>query len=139
MVLAIEWPASVYTSATDNLRVRHDGKECALIDAELVVAEFSVTGPVRFEIVTEDWKVAYQLTIAEKGMRAVPESSDTVSIVTSRREVAFEDFVQDKGLSLVLERDAVIEPPGILLRPRIDLPGFPRASLRTHVDGPVST
>ena len=124
----------MYLSLTDDLRVRHAGFECPLIDAELVVTEFSTSGPVRFEITTEDWAVPYQLTIDRDGMCAVPASSATVSVVNSRNDVTFEDYVRDEGLSVLLEKDAVIEPPGVLLRPQIDLPGFPRASLRTHVD-----
>ena len=134
VVLAIEWSASVYISTSGDLRVRHAGSECPLIDAELLVTEFTNSGPIRFEIRTEDWKVAYRLTIGEKGMRAVPESSDTVSIVTTRRERTLEDYVRDEGLSLLLERDAVIEPPGVLYQPKVDVGGFPRAGLRTHVD-----
>ena len=134
VALAIEWPASVYLSLTDDLRVRHSGSDCPMIDAELAVTEFSTSGPVRFEITTEDWVVPYQLTIGEDGMYAVPESSRTVSVVSSRQDVTFEDYVRDEGLSVLLEKDAVIEPPGVLLRPQIDPPGFPRASLRTHVD-----
>ena len=134
VVTAVEWPASVYDSTTDSLRVRYAGSECALIDAGLVVTEFSTSGPVRFEIATADWSVPYCLTLNQEGMRAHSESLGTVSIVTPRTETVFEDFVRDRGLSLLLERNAVIEPPGILLQPDIDLPGFPRASLRTHVD-----
>lgn len=134
VALAIEWPASVYLLLTDDLRVRHAGLDCPLIDAELVVTEFSTSGPVRFEVTTEDWAVPYQLTINRDGMCVVPESSATVSVANSRQDVAFEDYVRNEGLSVLLEKDAVIEPPGVLLRPQIDLPGFPRASLRTHVD-----
>ncbi|MCY3650948.1 MAG: DEAD/DEAH box helicase family protein [Acidimicrobiaceae bacterium] len=134
VVLAIEWPASAYRSTSGDLRVRHAGSECALIDAELLVTEFTTSGPVRFDIMTENWRVAYQLMIGKDGMRAVPESSETVSIVTTRRECTLEDYVQDEGLSLLLERDAVIEPPGLLLQPNVEVAGFPRAGLRTHVD-----
>ncbi|MCQ3814077.1 MAG: hypothetical protein KTU85_06630 [Acidimicrobiia bacterium] len=134
VVLAIEWSASVYSSTSGDLRVRHAESECSLIDAELLVTDFTTSGPIRFEIGTEDWKVEYLLTIGEKGMRATPESSDTVSIVTTRRECSFEDYVRDEGLSLLLEQDAVIEPPGVLYQPKVNAVGFPRASLRTHVD-----
>ena len=134
VVLAIEWPASVYNSLTGDLRLRYNASECPLIDAEFVVTEFSKSGPVMFDVVTEDWRVAYRLTIDAHGMSIAPESSSAVSVVTSQRECDFVEFVRDRGLSLLLEQNAVIEPPGVLLRPEIAAHGFPPASLRTHID-----
>lgn len=134
VVLAADWPASVYESLTDNLRVRHAGIEHPIIDAELVVTDFQRIGPVKLAVRTADWEVDYELTISEQGMSATPATAESVTVVTARTERSLEAYIKDEGVSLLLEQDAVIEPPGVLLKPAIELAGFPRGNLRTHVD-----
>lgn len=133
IVLAAEWPAHAYTSLTGNARARLNGVETALIDTELRVTEFATAGPIKIELVADGWAAPYEISITDQGLRANATSNAKVDIVTSSKEVAFEDYVATKGLTLICEGEAVIEPPGVLYRPDREKPAFPRTSLRTHV------
>ncbi len=134
VVLAAEWPADIYGSLTGDLRVTHDGQDCAIIDAELRLLEHTTDGPIKIAVTTPDWTVPYEIRITDEGMVAEPSNHSKVRVISTSRDVDFSDFVAQKGLTLLLEHDAVIEPPGVLLRPTREMPGFPRDVLRTHID-----
>ncbi len=134
VVLAVEWPAYVYGSLTGDLRVTHDGRDCAIIDAELHIVEHSASGPIKIAVTTPDWVVPYEIQITDEGMVAEPSTHSKVRVTSASRDVDFSDFVAQKGLTLLLEHDAVIEPPGVLLQPTREMPNFPRSALRTHLN-----
>lgn len=133
VVLGVEWPAVAYTSLSGDARTKVGAAESPLIDTELRVTDFSSTGPISIEIVTDDWSVPYDILITEKGIEAQPVSGATVDIVTSSREVSFSEYVRERGLTLLCEKDAMIEHPGVLYLPNRDLPAFPRDGVRTHI------
>ena len=133
VALAAEWPADVYSSLTGDLRVSHDGQDCAIIDAELQILEHTTSGPIKIAVATPDWKVPYEILITDDGMVAEPLSDSTVQVVSTSRDITFAEFVASRGLMLLLERDAVIEPQGVLLQPTREIPGFPRGNQRTSI------
>lgn len=134
VVLAAEWPADVYGSLTGDLRVTYNGQDCAVIDAELRILEYTVGGPIKIAVTTPDWSVPYEILITDEGMIAEPSSHSKVRVISTSSDVDFCDFVVRKGLTLLLEHDAVIAPPGVLLQPTREMASFPRDCLRTHID-----
>lgn len=133
MVLAAEWPAVAYTSMTGDARVEHGGQEWPVIDTDLRITSYDTSGPIPIAIATPLWTVPYEIDISATGIHARPASTAEVRIVSSSREMTFEDYVSQRGLTLLLEHDAVIEHPGVLYRPNRDLPAFPRNMIQTHV------
>lgn len=133
VVLAVEWPADAYTSLTGDARLANNDQETPLIDVELRVIEFSETGPIKVDVDGGDWTVPYEIHISDRGIEALPASSAVVDVVTTSRRRTLSDYVADKGLTLLCEDEAVIEPPGVLYRPNRTLPPFPTDNLRTHV------
>lgn len=132
--LAAEWPADVYGSLTGDLRVSYDGQDCPIIDAELQILEHTISGPIKIAVTTPDWTVPYEIRITDDGMVAERSGDSAVRVVSTSRDITFADFVAARGLMLLLEQDAVIEPPGVLLRPTREIPGFPCGSLRIPIN-----
>lgn len=133
IVLAAEWPADAYTSLTGDARLASNGQETPLIDSELRVTEFSETGPVQVDVVGSDWAIPYEIHISDRGIEALPASTEVVDVVTTARRRTLSEYVAERGLTLLCEDEAVIEPPGVLYRPNRTLPAFPTDNLRTHV------
>jgi superfamily II DNA or RNA helicase len=133
VVLGVEWPADVYSSLTGDLRVSSAGHECPAIDAELAVREHNTAGPIQIAVRTPEWTVPYELDITADGISAQPASDAKVRVISTSRDIDFADYVTQRGITLLLEHDAVIEAPGVLYRPSREVPGFPRRGLRTHI------
>ena len=133
VVLAAEWPADVYGSLTGDLRVTHNGHECAVIDTEFQILEHTTSGPIRIAVSTSQWKVPYEISITDEGMVAEPTSHSKVRVISTSSDNTFSDFVARRGLTLLLEHDAVIESSGVLLQPTREMQEFLRDSLRTPI------
>ncbi|GAP21227.1 DEAD/DEAH box helicase [Leptolinea tardivitalis] len=120
VALGVEWPYEVYANCSDEIRLKYAGHEWALIDSDLKISNFNTNENIQFEIVTPDMKVGYEIFFLNNGMnfRAI---TDEIRVVIKRNEVNLSDFLNNLGLSILLEQEAKIEPPGLLLKPNRNL------------------
>ncbi len=121
--LGLEWPWELFQSTTEGLEVDYKGSLWPLVDTDLEIAQFSTTGPIPFDVVTRDWQVRYSAEISG-GSISFKATGDEIDIVTTRTRVPLSAFLAEYGLTFLFEQDAMIVPPGMLLRPERDIPAF---------------
>lgn len=133
--LAIEWTHDFMIRMSD-YELEVDGLRQPFSEVE-VRLNGDVNGsnlPVQVE--SEKWTVNYALYFHAEGLRLVPENEDRdLQVIRTRVPVPFSSFVNNAvggriGLRVLLEGDGVIEPPGMLVKPRLDLEPYKRQSLR---------
>jgi superfamily II DNA or RNA helicase len=126
--LAVEWPEDMqYASLDDPLLEFGDVRE-ALAMVELSIAEY-VGGPPLVELRAPDWQAQYRVDVDENGLTIAPLGRDVV-VRRARGEVQLSTLLNRRGFRILLEGDAVVQQPGILLRPRRDLDPFDASALR---------
>ncbi|MDI6915533.1 MAG: DEAD/DEAH box helicase family protein [Desulfitobacteriaceae bacterium] len=123
VALGLEWPREVFLNVSDEIRVEWAGSNWSLIDVDLVITEFSDHGPIRFDVVTPEWKAGYEIEFSENGLDYRATTTE-VHIVTRRLRSPLSQFFRQHGLSILFEQDAMVEPPGLLLKPDRNLPAF---------------
>jgi superfamily II DNA or RNA helicase len=125
--LAVEWPEDMQQSSIDDPMLEFGEQREALAMAELSVVEY-IPGPPLIQLRTPDWSTQYRLGVDENGITIVCEGQDVV-IRRSRGDVEMATLLNRRGFRILLEDDAMIQQPGILLRPRRDLDPFDRDAL----------
>jgi hypothetical protein len=81
------------------------------------------------ELRTPNWSAQYRVDVDENGLTVAPIGQDVV-IRRSRGDVELAALLNRRGFRVLLEDDAMIQQPGVLLRPRRDLDPFDRTALR---------
>jgi hypothetical protein len=127
--LALEWPWELLQSTTEEVRVQHNGSSWPLIDTELLLDSQGRAGPIEFRVATPDWELPYEMRFEEGAMRFAPRAEE-VSIGSRRQESLLSEFLNGTGLFVHLEQDALVVPPGILLKPERDLAPFDTGRLQ---------
>ena len=123
VALAVElWEPLLSTS--EELRVRLGADDDAIVDLDLRVVEHSRSGPILFDASTEAFSARYELDLSDGSMRY--RAAGTELEVVSRRSGArpLSDYLQKTEPLLLLEQDAVVVGPGILLQPDRELAPF---------------
>jgi len=126
--LGLEWPWQLLASPSGELRVEHGGAAFLLIGVDFHFTQYATTGSIPFSVVAPGWSLDYRLTFDGGQMRIAPVAADA-EIVTRDRRGALSEALNDFGLTVHLEQDALVVPPAMLLRPERDLPPFDRAEL----------
>lgn len=121
--LALKWPWQIYANMSEELRIEVQGVAWPLVDVDLVIGERSNTGPIDFRIETADWSVPYRLDFQSGSMTYTPLATDA-KVLTARSSVNLSEFFNHSGLTVYMEQDAQIEPPGILIKPDRTIPPF---------------
>lgn len=121
--LALEWPWELLGHVTEEIRVDRAGSDWPLIDTDLVVSQFSKEGPISFKVCTPDWQSEYRVEI-RSGSMYFQAAGPEVEVVTRRSRVPLSEFLDEHGLIILFEKDAVVTPPAVLLKPDQDLPPF---------------
>lgn len=121
-VLAVEWPAEVTLHAPASLTFSYGGVDVPADGVDLAVVGHEPGGPVRFDVVTEQWRAGYELALDGDGMR-LSAVADEVTVATRRNARPLSEARTD-GLTVVLGGDALVVPPGLLIAPRRDRPRF---------------
>lgn len=130
--LALGWPEDVHTRITDELVVSWDEHEWPLVDCDLVLHEHRREGPIKFDITGPERSSTYVVRFDEEGMQIEPlDCSARVSRARGIEELR--DFLAGTGVSVFFEDEAVVEPPGVLLRPKAERDPYPTERL-TDVD-----
>jgi superfamily II DNA or RNA helicase len=124
VALAIElWEPLLSTS--EELRVRSGDADAPLVDLDLRVTDHARTGPVIFVASAEGMSARYLLDLSDGTMTYAAEGAELQ--VFSRRGGArpFSDYLRRSDPLVLMEQDAVLVPPGILLQPNRELDPFP--------------
>lgn len=130
VALAIEWPWHLYSLVSDELLLSCGGRTWQLIDADLVVTDFSDSGPIYFEIRTPAWTARYLLRLDGNGMTFEKASTDEVLVVNRTQSATLADFLDKHGANVIFADDVMVVPPGHLLKPDRDIPPFNPAVLQ---------
>jgi hypothetical protein len=126
--LALEWPWQVFANMSDELRISHSDKAWPVIDVELRIIDHSDSGPIRFEVRTDDWSVIYAATLGGGEMKFAAEGPDA-TVITARTSISLTDFLNKNGLSIFFDQEAMVTASALLLKPERDLAPFDRAKL----------
>jgi superfamily II DNA or RNA helicase len=128
VALGIEWPWEALLSTTEETRVEYDGQDWPLVDVDLAVTQFDASGPIPFVVRTPDWEANYEVVIGDGRIIYRPTDRD-VEVVSRRTRKTLSEFFAKCGPTLLLEHDAMIVPPGILLKPDREVPPIDPAKL----------
>ncbi len=122
--LAIEWPWEPFASLTEELRVIHQDGSWPLVDVDLRLTSFSDTGPIAFEVRTDEWSVPYTADFSE-GRLTFRARADEVHVGTRRSgPMPLSAYFDKTAPVLLFEKDAVVVSPGVLLQPDRERPPF---------------
>jgi superfamily II DNA or RNA helicase len=128
VALAVEWPSEIYLNTSEETKLRHGDDTWPLIDADIDIRSFSRDGPIEFEVSSPDWSCRYQAVIQD-GVTTYSAIDADLQIETRRSATPLTEYFNKVGLTFLLEDDAVIIPPAILLKPERDVAPFDRESL----------
>lgn len=131
VALGIEWPIELALNTSDATQVELEDSGWPVGDAELRITGFEAGAPIPFEVRSPDWAAAYLASIEDSRLvyRAV---GDEVILRRGRSDpMPLSEYLASKssGPIFLLEDDAVMLHPGLLLRPDLDLDPFPRDAL----------
>jgi superfamily II DNA or RNA helicase len=127
--LALEWPWQFLLSTSEETRVQLNGSTWPLIDVDLHITQFSDQGVIPFEVATPEASAAYELSFDEGAMKFTPTGADA-AVVTRFGKVPLSEMLSKSGLFIHFEQEALVVPPGMLLRPERDVPPFDPEALR---------
>lgn len=129
VALGIEWPTEFWLSTSEELQVVSNGQASPLLDAELCVTDFSRSGPFRFDVRTPEWTAPYEAHV-ERGQLVFRAAEADVVVERARAApVSLSAYFEASGPLILLEEEAMIVPPAILLKPDSSLPPFDPAKL----------
>lgn len=128
--IALEWPWQLYALVTEDLRLSMGGRTWPLVDVELKVLEHSEQGPIPFELQTPHWSARYALDVRD-GVFVYGTTGDELAVTNRRESTTLSSFLERFGLSVIFADDALLVPPGILLRPERELAPFDRAAIQS--------
>jgi hypothetical protein len=112
-------------STSEELRVRSGDADAPLVDLDLRVVAHARTGPVMFVASVDGMSARYLLDLSDGAMTYAAEGPELH--VFSRRGGArpLSDYLRRSEPLVLMEQDAVLVPPGILLQPERELAPFP--------------
>lgn len=94
-------------------------------DVSLIVGERTTPADLPFTVESPSWSVSYVMRLTPSGLTVRPtDPTREVGVVRSRKTQSFSELANRHGIRVLLSKDAVIEPPGLLLQPNRDVPPF---------------
>ena len=124
--LAIEWPAEVALSTSDETRATVDGVAWPLADVELAVTNFAAGPSVEFEVRSPDWVAGYTAAVVG-GQLTFSATGREVLIKRGRRDpLTLNQYFTDKssGPLILYEDEAMVLTPGVMIQPDRERPPF---------------
>lgn len=123
IALALEWPYEFFRSTSEEVRLEYEGSSWPLVDTDLVITAFAADGPIPFKVATPDWSADYELALGS-GSIAFRAMGPEATIVSQRSVIPLSSYLNKHGLIVHFEQDALVVPPGLLLRPDRTIPPF---------------
>lgn len=127
--LALEWPWQVYAGVGEELVARRGGLDYPLVDIDFEVTSQQTSGDITFHVRAPGWAVSYQLRFQDGGMRFSTSEADA-TVVSRARSFPLSDLLNELGLYIHFEHDAIVVPPAMLLKPDRELATFDKDKLQ---------
>lgn len=126
--LAAEWPLEVALDVDEQHRVALEGRSYPLLDTTLNVIDSTEAPPtIRFQ--SPSWSADYRIHLQNENVQFEAIGPEP-TYSTTRTTRLLSSFLNEHGLRFILTEDAIIEPPGFLLKPPRDLPQFSTTKCR---------
>lgn len=123
--LGLEWPWQIYANQSEETRLEYAGISHPLVDIDFRVVEFKDSGPIRFNVESPDWSIDYSVTLADGKMEFTALKYDGL-VRTQRSEgAALGGLLNDLGLYILFEKDTLVVPGALLLKPARSISPFP--------------
>lgn len=126
--LGVEWPHDLIATTSEARQVSSGGSSHPLIDLDLAISTFTTTGPIEFEVSSDDWTLAYEMTFDVDGPK-VTAVADDAQISTTRSVSPLSEFMTKVGLTVYFEQEALLSPDCYLIQPNRARPLFPTGDL----------
>ncbi|MDX6741436.1 hypothetical protein [Actinocorallia sp. A-T 12471] len=129
-VLAMEWPWKLYLRPSDSVQVQWGDTSYPITDLDLRPLNGSTTGPIFFDVVTDQASLQYRLDISETGF-AYTCAVESEPVVRSRGELfgPLSVWLDKHGLTVHLQHDQILDTDGNRLAVNHDKLPFPQESL----------
>lgn len=121
-VLAIE-PTLVLDEALANAALSYEEVDVPWASVELAVTPHRGADAITFTLRTFAWSADFRLSLSASGMTCDPVDKD-VKVKRERSDTTFTALATRYGLLVDFDSDAIVEPPGILLKPDRSLPPY---------------
>lgn len=108
-LLAAEWPWFVHTIRDEYLKLQLGSNETPLVDVAIVPDTSSVTGPFGFTFTTQTWSVRYQAELRDQRLVYSCLDAQELQVATTRSNASLSSWFAENGLTLILDRDRLIE------------------------------
>lgn len=128
--LALEWPIQFFLDTTESVEIKRDNFSWPVIDTDLTITTFTREGPIGFTLHTPHWSVDYQITIAAGRLIFTCDGPEP-TVATSRQTQAFSKYLNQHGLRILFEDEAILEPDMLLIRPSGTVAPFSPERLQT--------
>jgi hypothetical protein len=133
VVLGLEWPTESWLDVGDSTQIQIGDSIASFNDIELTVTDNNDNGSIPFTVSMPDGAEAkYQLTMHRgKMLFSTVGIRDTAFYVRSRSTVPFVDFLNEYGLRVLLNKEAIIEPEMVLIKPKENALAYRKELLNT--------
>jgi hypothetical protein len=92
-----------------------------LVEADLRVTDFTPGGPLRFEVRALDWAAPYEGWVENELLRFRPTEAEVLFRRARSDARTLSDYFESTGPLVMLDQEAVIIHPALLVRPRRDI------------------
>lgn len=128
VLLAVEWPWAVHLMQADSLRLSYNDKTYEMVYTDLVPDTEPSSDVFRFAVKTGGWEVTYEARVEKECLRYRCTSEAEVAVVRTRSVQPLSAWLNENGLTFVLDDDRIIEDD-LILKPTWDKPPFDTSRL----------
>ncbi len=121
IALGVEWPWECLLSTTEETVLEYGGQRWPLVDVDLTVTAFASSGPIPFSVRTPEWEARYEAIVGQ-GKIAYRALDGDVEVVSRHSRRSLSEYFDRTGPTILLEQDALIVSPGVLLKPDREVP-----------------
>ena len=128
VLLAIEWPWQLHIVGSDLVKLSYGGGTYGAVFTDLVPDVTTTTGPFRFSFKTPAWEVAYEADVDKGRLHYECVGSDEIMVIRPKSEHPLSEWLNDSGLTFILDEDRIIEGD-LIYKPTWDRPPFDKQHL----------
>src|SRR6185503_4371038 len=107
VAIALEWPASIYSTMSEQTVIVSGDHSTPLIDIEMTVIDFSTAGPIAFRVSGDGFAGEYEATIAN-GTVAFAARGQELEVSTRNVRTPLSNYLIEHQPTIILEKEAVI-------------------------------
>lgn len=121
--IAIEWSWQSLFNAGQGTEIAFGNESVPLVDADLEISRFDQIGPIGFRVCGTTFSADYELAIVD-GAFAISAQAGEAEVVTSRSRIPLSEYLDKFPPLILFEQEAMLMPPGIMLRPNREVASF---------------